>query len=353
VKLARAVFLVVLASLLALAPVWSPPSALAGAADKTLEVYWIDVEGGGATLIVTPAGESILVDAGNPGPRDAARIHEAATKAAGLTKIDHLVVTHFHVDHFGGVAELAKLMPIGTLYDNGVESAPEKERGDARLAAYMEAAAGKRVTLAPGQRLALARAKGAAPLAVEILGTRTTFVKRAGRPNAACASAAEKPADASDNRNSAVLRLSFGPFRFFDGGDLTWNTEAALVCPRDRVGPVDVYQTNHHGLDVSNNPVLVRALAPTVAVMNNGPRKGCQPETFATLKGLPTLRALYQLHKNVRPGETHNTDDARIANLEERCAGHFVKMTVDPDGKRYALSIPATGQTERFETRRR
>ena len=79
---------------------------------RGLDISFIDTEGGAATLIVTPAGESVLIDCGNPGPRDAERIHQTATQQAGLEAIDHLVITHWHTDHYGGVARLAKLMPI-------------------------------------------------------------------------------------------------------------------------------------------------------------------------------------------------------------------------------------------------
>src|SRR5687767_4463492 len=92
------------------------------AADKTLDIYWIDSEGGGSTLIVTPAGESVLIDSGNPGGRDAGRIHKAATEAAGLQRIDHYITTHFHIDHFGGAAELAAKIPFGRIWDNGLPS---------------------------------------------------------------------------------------------------------------------------------------------------------------------------------------------------------------------------------------
>jgi competence protein ComEC len=179
-------------------------------------------------------------------------------------------------------------------------------------------------------------------------------VRGARKNDALCAEAKDKGPDASDNRNSVVLLLEHGPFRFFDGGDLTWQNEATLVCPLDRVGPVDVYQTNHHGLSSSNNPVLVRTLDPIVTVMNNGPRKGSHPETFVTLKALPRQQALYQVHRNVREGvgETNTEDAALIANRDESCKGESVYLSVAPDGRNYTVRVPSTGHERTYETRR-
>jgi len=324
-------------------------AAAARAADKPLDIYWIDVEGGAATLIVTPAGESVLIDAGNPGGRDAARIHKVASEVAGLKRIDHLLVTHFHRDHFGGVAELAKLMPVGTLHERDLAQAPDGERAQKELEPYKTAAVERRIQVKPGA-LALRQA-GAAPLQLEVLGADGRFeTAAAARDNAACRTQQQHPPDPSDNRNSVVTRLRFGGFRFFDGGDLTWQNEAALVCPKDRVGPVDVFQIEHHGSDTSNNPLLVRSLAPSVVVINNGPRKGGEPDSFAAVQATPSVQAIYQVHRSVR-WPASNTLAPRIANEPEDCAGSFIKLSVEPDGRRYSVEVPSTGHRQSYATR--
>jgi beta-lactamase superfamily II metal-dependent hydrolase len=326
-------------------------SACAGPADKRLDIYWVDVEGGAATLIVTPAGESILIDSGNPGDRDPQRIFDV-TKVAGLTQIDHLVVTHFHVDHFGGASKLATLIPIRNVWDNGFD--PQTvDRPERPTRAYAEFKTDLRHILNPNDELPLKSLDGSpAPHIRCIAARQKTIDAPQGAPqNPLCTDPIHKPRDLTDNANSIVQLLTFGDFRFFDGGDLSWNIELKLVCPINLVGSVDVYQTNHHGLDASNNPLLIQSLAPNVAVMNNGPKKGCDPNTVAALRGTASIQQIYQLHRNIRPdGKLNNVPDAAyIANEQENCDGNYVKLSVDPTAKTYTLTIPATKHERTYQ----
>lgn len=319
------------------------------AAPRPLDVYFVDVEGGAATLIVTPSGQSVLVDTGNPGGRDPGRIL-AATKLAGLSKIDFLVITHYHGDHFGGAAELANMIPIGTIYDN----ADENPSRDKPTPAYLAIKPEKRVMINPGDVLPITQVAGP-QFKIQCLAARKQFIDapKGAKPNPFAADSKGKATDLTDNANSVVQLITFGDFRFYDGGDLTWNIEHDLVAPLNRVGTVDVYQVTHHGLAQSNNPVLVKAIEPTVAIMNNGTTKGCEPETFATLKSTPSIKDIWQLHKNLRPdGDVNNTAPELIANTERDCKGELVKMSVHPDGKSYTVSIPSSGVSKTYQTRK-
>lgn len=322
----------------------------AGAKDGKLDIYWVDVEGGAATLFVTPAGESILIDTGMPGLRDPVRIDRLARRTAGLEKIDHLIITHFHIDHFGGAADLSKLIPIGQVYDYGVLPGDEK----ALSPQYLNFKCDRRNVLKAGDRLEL-RVAGSTPLSVTCLAARQQFIAPGPdhADNPLPADAKRKEVDTSANADSIVMLLRFGAFELFDGGDLTWNMEEKLVHPKNLVGEVDVMQINHHGLDASNNPVLVKSIKPKVVIMNNGDKKGNGAETFATVKSTPSVLAMYQSHKTLRPGEeANNVAPEFIANIPdgERCEGHPIQMSVAPDGKSYTVSIPANGHSATYQS---
>lgn len=331
----------------------------------TLDVHWVDSEGGGSTLIVTPAGESVLIDTGNPGGRDAGRI-VAAARAAGLTRIDHVVITHYHIDHFGGAAEVAQQLPFGTIHQRAIPEGDPDGRPQSTFTVQIRPfrdIAAARSALRPGTVIPLRPGVPGSPamelrcLAADQQVVEPTDAQRR-RTNPLAGSVPAREKDTSDNANSAVLLLSFGAFRLFDGGDLTWNVEEKLVSPHSVTGVVDVYQTNHHGLEVSNHPLLVRSLEPTVVVMNNGPKKGGQPGAFAAIRATPSVQALYQLHQSHNvPAETNAAAEfvANQGNLTgpeaAKCPAQVIRLTVAPDGRSYTVSVPSTGHSRTYRTK--
>ncbi len=339
----------------------------AGQKDRALDVYWIDSEGGGSTLIVTPNDESVLIDTGNPGGRDPARI-VAAVRAAGLTRLDYVLLTHFHVDHFGGGAEVAQQIPIGTIFQRAIPERDPDGRPNSSfpllIKPWREIAA-KRAVLAPGGVIPLRAVAGAGAPKLELrcIGADQKFVEPTAAQrktkNSLTGSSPAKPVDTSDNANSAVFVLQFGAFRFFDGGDLTWNLEERLVTPYNLVGVVDVYQTNHHGLAVSNNPVLIQSLEPTVVMMNNGPKKGGEAGTFAAIRAAAKfVQARYQVHRSFNVPDEENAAAEFVANHDNltgadaaKCPANVIKMSVAPDGKSYTISIPANGHSRTYRTK--
>jgi beta-lactamase superfamily II metal-dependent hydrolase len=324
-------------------------AATVASAQPTLDIYHVDVEGGAATLIVTPARESVLVDAGWPGNdgRDVGRI-QAAMKAAGITRIDHLITTHYHTDHVGGVPPLLAKVPVGTFYDHGPMQPPFAQDFASNYEAYL-AAVRQRRTLSPGDVLALKPARDDMSISLSVIAGHGRVLSSTDDPrNTKCDTVPAKADDPSDNARSVGFVLTYGSFDFFDAGDLTWNTEAKLVCPNESLAKVELYQVTHHGADTSNHPLVLQALSPTVAVMNNGPKKGGSPVTVKALKALPSLQAFYQLHRNVATGPDDNTSPDLIANLEETPdAGHMVSVHVKADGS-FDVVNHRTGQKRTF-----
>src|SRR5262249_44781553 len=334
----------------------SPSSAGAENAPRPLDIYFIDVEGGAATLIITPFGESVLIDCGNPGSRDADRIHKVATQQAGLKAIDHLAITHWHLDHYGSVDRLAKLLPIRHFYDRGIPEtlAEDPKNFPLLIQAYKAASKEKSKTLKPGDEIALKQVPdGPAVRLLCLCGGGEVLPDKPGAPiNPVAREHKPQPPDPTDNAKSLGFLLSYGGFRFLDLGDLTWNIEYKLVPPTDKIGRIDVYQSTQHGLEISNNPVVINTARPRVAVFNNGPRKGCHPSVTASLRRVPEIQAIYQMHRNLNVGAQENTDPEFIANMDENCQGEFIKLSVAPDGKSYTVTVGSHGKPRRYETRR-
>ena len=326
------------------------PRALTGAA-RNLEIYWIDAEGGAATLIVAPSGQSMLVDTANrtPDDRDAKRIL-AAARLARLSRIDMLLTTHFHGDHIGAMPALAQMLPIAAYLDHGESVEIARPEVAAAYRAYVERSAGKRRILKPGDRIPLAGVDIQVIMSGGQAITRT--MKGGGAKNDCSDFVAHAPDTDPDNDQSVGFLLRFGKFDFIDLGDLTWNYEQKLVCPENRIGKVDVYQTTHHGLDRSNSPQFVWAIQPRVAIMNDGPRKGGPASVFETLRKSPGLEDIWQGHLALGTPKEVNTDEKMIANLgpTAECKGELLKLSVAPNGK-YTLTNARNGFSKTYTAR--
>ena len=310
---------------------------------KALGVYFVDVEGGQSTLFVSPSGQSLLVDTGWAGPRDAGRIASVA-KLAGVSQIDYLVLTHYHADHAGGVVDLAGLIPIKNFVDHG-PSAEEVRNVPENYAAYLKVRAeGKHILAKPGDKLPIPG------IDVQVISAAAETITKplpgAGAANPLCANFVPKdetldPLVGGENKQSVGIVISLGKFRLGDFGDLTWNKEHDLACPNNLIGALDVYIVSHHGQDISSLPMLVQAEKPRVAIMDNGAKKGGAVATFETLKKSPGLEDLWQLHYAVDAGD-HNMPEKFIANLgtggtaatgvPDEGAVNYIQLTARADG---------------------
>ncbi len=302
-------------SLLAALAAASAPAARAQPVD-TLRIYLVDVEGGNATLFVAPGGESLLIDTGNGGTnadRDVGRIM-AAVGDAGLAQIDHLITTHYHGDHYGGMSELATRIPIQHFIDHG-PSVEDNERTmaflDGPYRALYEAA--QHTVAQPGDTVPLA----GVDVTVMASGGQVvnTPVPGGGGSNPYCGTFESQAEDRGENAQSVGIHFAFGQFRGLHLGDLTVNKEFELVCPTNPIGTVDLHIVSHHGLQTSNSQALIHAIAPRVSLMNNGTRKGGTPGPMRTLHTSPGLEDLWQLHFSVLSGQEYTVPGVFIANL--------------------------------------
>jgi competence protein ComEC len=315
------------------------PVGTARAQPRNLDIYWIDVEGGAATLMVSPSGESLLFDAGwEVGDRDAKRIF-AVAQQAGLKKIDDFILSHFHADHAGGLQALAKLIPIDKCFDRGdfIEPANQRWRD-----AYLSVCANKRTILQAGDKIPL---KG---LQVDVIASNGRLLAkpiRGGAPNPLCATAQNKPPDVPENQLMVGALFTYGKFRFLDLADLDWEKEMEFACPVNKVGEVTIWQAGRHGaLDGAGAPGFLYAIKPQVVIVNNGPRKGlggpspgtqrAQTVHYDRIAKTPGIEGIWQGHRSLLDPD-HNTAEDMIANLEDtaECQGHWIKASVGRDGK--------------------
>jgi competence protein ComEC len=329
--------------------------ALAGclwAQERPLEIFWIDVEGGAATLIVTPSGESLLVDTGQDLERDVSRVHDVAVRQAGLKQIDHFVATHWHADHYGGISKLSKRIPVKHFYDHDEIPAqlPDDPAFPQLIQLYRQVSGERSKALKPGDTIPLRQSPAGPRVSVECLASNRRLGGNArASQNSVCAGRKPVEPDKTDNANSVLLKLTYGKFTFLDGGDLTRDVEEQLVCPVNRIGAVDLYLTDGHGMDGSNSAIFVHSIRPRVVVVNNGPMKGADLDTMKTLLSSSGIETVWQVHRNLNAGAS-NTRAEFIANEKADCGARFIKAAVQPNGA-FSVRIDATGAEKVYQAR--
>lgn len=325
-------------------------AAICAAADapKPLQIYFVDVEGGQATLFVTPAGESLLVDTGWPGNngRDAERI-AAAAKSAGISRLNFVLLTHYHADHSGGIPQLADRIPIDAFVDHG-ENREQDSAGTRQIFEdYQKVVAAKhikRIIAKPGDVLPISG------MNVTVVSADGAVVDKplpgAGSANAACGVNEQLPADPSENQRSLGVLITYEKLRILDLGDLTWDKERQLMCPKNELGRVDIFVVSHHGSATSDSTALVNGIAARVAIMDNAAAKGANPQTWLRVHSAPGLEDLWQLHSvpqrtlMVRAhmyfagqnATVYNVLDSFVANLSGADAGNYLKVVAWNDG---------------------
>jgi competence protein ComEC len=305
-------------------------------AADTLRIYVIDVEGGGATLVIAPSGQSMLIDSGSAGDRDPQRI-SAAMQAAGLTKINYLFTTHYDGDHIGGAPGANNVAHFDRFYDHGeIDAKWEQNRGfEKRYSDYLAIAGTRRTIVKAGDVIPF---KG---VHVDVVASQGAVIPRSinkgGKPNPFCKDAEVKPPNVTENSQSAGVLVSFHNFTFLDVGDLTWDKEMDLACPVNKLGKISLLLATHHGFfnDMSGAPALLWATDPQVVIANNGPRKGMAESAYNRIEKVADLEGLWQSHLALASDRAHNTSEDMIANLEpsSECKGNWIRVDVQPNGR--------------------
>ncbi len=328
---------------------------------ETLDIYFVDVEGGKATLVIAPTGESMLLDAGFAGeegrfdskPGDPARARDAqrillAARDAGLARIDHVLVSHYHADHFGGVMELAELIPIVEYIDHAAPSEAAEVRVPGTLALYQQY-----VTLRSAARHRPAAAGDhfrMGDVEVDVVASDARVIPKAlpcgGEANRACSGEGVPAQEVTENPNSTAVKLSFGEFSYLDVGDLSGRPLHELTCPINLLGQVDAYSIAHHGGADGSDPAIFAATRPRVAMFSNAGRKGAQAETFNTLRRFNVDG--WQLHRTSNPG-AENMPDIQIANLDTSTSA-WIKLSASRDGS-FKVANGRTGESISYPRR--
>jgi beta-lactamase superfamily II metal-dependent hydrolase len=314
-----------------------------------LDIYWIDTEGNAATLIVTPTGQSLLIDSGSSDAddRDAKRIFDVASKEANLKKIDYLLTTHFRPDHMGGAAALAKLIPIEHFLDHGESTETQTPEGDKLFADYRQLVAGKRRILKVGDRIPLTGVQ------VDVVASNGAVIEQplfGAEPNQLCPKAQIKPADKTEDARSVGILLTKGKFRYLNLSDLPWERELALTCPVNKLGKVTLFDASAHGFEKNNSgaPAFVWAIDPQVVVINNAEHKGLNAQAWDTISKIPDVQGIWQQHVSLdvlTNLTAHNTRGLMIANTSASVHGAWLKGMISP-ASNVTITNSRNGYTE-------
>ena len=300
------------------------------ASAATLDLYAIDTEGGKALLIVSPTGQTMLIDAGYPTPddRDTNRI-VALAQSLGIKSFDIVMPTHYDMDHAGNIPRVDARIPARAFVDHGELIATAKDPDRSRFyPAYLANIKDRpRTEVKPGDTIPLPGVK------ITVLTAGGAALHRVGAAANPLCTGLQRPTytDADDNAGSIGILLEFGKFRMADFGDLLGAIEYDLMCPANPVGAIDLFMVSHHGFKQSNSELLVHSLRPKVAIMNNGPRKGGEAQVFDLLKSSPGFQDLWQLHYSPAAADRNAPSD-RIANPEAQCEGKAIKVSVEANG---------------------
>jgi beta-lactamase superfamily II metal-dependent hydrolase len=338
---------------LALIAAWMILQPAAWAAKRDLRVYFIDVEGGQSTLFITPTGQSLLIDTGWPDNdgRDADRIL-AAAKSAGISKIDYVLLTHYHDDHSGGIPQLVDRIPVGTFIDHGANIDTKPGGPTEKIyAAYQQVLAtgkSKHLVAHPGDVLPITGMKAT------VISSDGNVIDHslpgAGEKNQYCDTPETKPNDRSENSHSLGILINFGKLKILDLGDLTWDKEMMFMCPVNRIGSIDILVVSHHGLNASSSHAMIDGIHPRVAIMNNAATKGGSPQVIDEVLKAPGLETLWQLHFAEKAGPEHNTAAEYIANPQGSDPGNYFLLTASPKGS-FTLYNSGTKQTKDYAAR--